>query len=405
MSTGLFRLTRIWSLVVLAAVLVMVAVACGGDDPTPTPKPAPKATPTAAAPAATPTPVPPGVTPDPTATPTPVPPAPAEEVDFSGSTVRITVGYAPGGGFDTFARIFGLHLSDHLKGNPDVFVTNRPGANTLVAAKSVINKDYREGTVDIVLVIGSLVQNALLNPGGEFDVKDLVYLGFPDYTVSDQTWCARSSVLSDLDEFLTSGKKYTLSQIGQIDTYAVATKWATLQGFPWEPVFGYTGTSDMNAAFNRGEVEITPTCRDSEADLNPEWKDGYAVPLFYTVSKPQWIADAQAQGKFPWVKSYIDVAKEHFGATDEWVSGITNLLELSSGSRTFSMPKQTPDDVVAAVRKAFVDVVSSDAFVADMATRNYDVGLLAGDDYQAVVDKFASMPESTLNIVRDLFPS
>lgn len=389
------RRTRLLAFGAMLMAIALVAAACGGDDPTAAPTTAPEPTATNA----------PGQTPEPTARPTAVPTA--VPVDLGDQTIRITVGYAPGGGFDTFARIFAAHLGRSTGGH--VVVTNLPGANTLVAAKSVTDKDYKEGFVDIVLVIGSLIQDAILNPGGEFEVSDLVYLGLPDFTVSDQTWCVRTSVLDNpedaLNEFFNSGKKYTLAQIGQIDTYAVATKWGTLQDFPWEPVFGYTGTSDMNAAFNRGEVEITPTCRDSEITLNPEWATGYSVPLFYTVGKPQWIADGQAEGKWPWVTAYTEIAQEYKDTPDEWVTGVNALLELSGGTRTFAMPKQTPDDVVAAVRAAFSDLVGSDAFVADMNSRNYDVGLLAGDDYQAVVDNFASLPESTLGIVRQLFPA
>lgn len=399
----LFTNLRLGGIVAMLTIGALAAVlAACGSDPTPTPR----ATATPVPPAATATPVPPGVTPPaPTATPLPAPTATPTPVDFAGKTVRITVGYSPGGGFDTFARIFAVHLKDALPGKPSVVVSNMPGANTLVAAKSVIDKKYNEKTVDIVLVIASLIQSAILTGVDGFEPTDVTYLGVPDFSPSDQTWCVRSSVATSLDEFLTSGKTYTLGQIGQIDTYATTSKWAVQVGFPLEQVFGYSGTSDMNAAFNREEVDVTATCRESEVRLNPEWADGFATPLFYTKLESPWIKKGKAEGKWPWVDSYMNVAKDRLGATQTQIDGISALLDISSASRVFAMPTQTPDPIIQALRTAFAEVVGSDAFVADMESRGYDVGLKTGEEYQAIVEGLSKLPKETLDVIKGLFPA
>ena len=427
MRTAFITAKRAVGLFALAAVLAMLVVACGGEEaPTPTPQPdtsaqpaAPTATPTAAMMAeeptptaeammedeATPTPEAMTETADPTPTPRPTPtPIPVEEqVDFGGKTVQITVGYAPGGGFDTFARIFAHHLSDELAGNPNVFVSNKPGANTLVAVRSVIDKDYRDNQVDIVVVISTLIQQSILGGVSEFDAaNDLVYLGAPDYTPSDQTWCIRSDIAANLDEYFAGN--YTLGQIGRVDTYATSSEWAVQVGFPFERVFGYTGTSDMDAAFNRREIEITPTCRDSQVAQNPEWAEGYATPLFYTIMEPEWIKAGKAEGKYEWVKSIREIAEER-GADPAYLNAFDALMAAAASSRIYAMPSQTPSNIVNEMRAAFERVVSSDDFVADMKSRRYDVGLRTGDQYQAQVESFAGLPEETLDIIRGLFPS
>ncbi len=426
MRTAFTSAKRALGLLALASVLAMLAVACGGEDPEPTPTSAPQqaaptATPTPEAmmeEAATPTPeamMEEAATPTPeammeeaaTATPTPRPtptPIPVEEqVDFSGKTVQITVGYAPGGGFDTFARIFAHHLADELRGNPNVFVSNKPGANTLVAVRSVIDKDYRDNQVDIVVVISTLIQQSILGGVSEFDAaNDLVYLGAPDYTPSDQTWCIRSDLAMNLDEYLAGN--YSLGQIGRVDTYATSSEWAVQVGFPFERVFGYTGTSDMDAAFNRREIDVTPTCRDSQVAQNPEWAEGYATPLFYTIMEPEWIKAGKAEGKYEWVKSIKEIAQERLGAGDDYLNAFDALMAAAASSRIYAMPAQTPSNIVNEMRAAFERVVSSDDFVADMKSRRYDVGLRTGDQYQAQVESFAGLPDETLDIIRGLFP-
>lgn len=418
MNAALTSAKRALSLFALASAMAAAAVACGGDDPTATPRPT--ATPMPAAqpspePTAmmesTATPTPRATTggPAPTATPRPTstPLPPDEQVDFSGKTVQITVGYAPGGGFDTFSRIFAAHLSNALPGNPNVFVSNKPGANTLVAVRSVTGKDYRDNQVDIVVVISTLIQQSILGGVSEFDAaNDLYYLGAPDFTPSDQTWCIRTDLLDDpnnaLEEYFAD--EFTLGQIGRVDTYATSTEWAVQVGFPFIRVWDHTGTSDLDAAFNQRDIEITPTCRDSQVALNPEWAQGYATPLFYTRVEPEWVKAGKAQGKWQWVDSIRNIAEQRLDASQTYLDALDALLDAASANRIFAMPTQTPEPIVNAMRAAFEQVVQSDAFVADMRSRNYDVGLRSGDQYQAQVEDFAGLPEETLAIIRGLFP-
>lgn len=392
------------TLTVLAVVALSLLAACGSD-PTATPVPPPVATNTPVPPTATPTALPPGVTPPaPTPTPRPAATPTPKPIDFAGKTVRITVGYSPGGGFDTFARIFAVHLKNALPGKPNVIVGNMPGANTLVAAKSVINRDYNEKSIDIVLIIATLIQQAILTGVEGFNPTDVTYLGTPDFAPSDQTFCVRSSVADSLDKFMNAGRTFTIGQIGQIDTYATTTKWAVNQGFPIEQVFGYSGTSDMNAAFNRGEIEVTATCRESEARLNPEWAAGYATPLWYTHRESPWIIKGKAEGKWAWVDSFMNIAKERLGSSDTQVAAIDALLDISASTRVFAMPSQTPPEIIAAVRTTFAEVIRSDAFVADMDSRGYDVGLKTGEEYQVLVEGLTKLPPETLDVIRGLFP-
>ena len=386
----------------LAIVMAIVLAACGSD-PTPTPtRPAATATPVPTA-----TPLPPGVTPPrPTSTPRPAPPTPTPPpsvVDFGGKTVRITVGFSPGGGFDTFARIFAVHLKEALPGKPNVIVANLPGANTLVAAKSAVDRPLSDSTVDVVLVISSLITGAVLGTVEGFEPTDLTYLGAPDFSPSDNTWCVRTSVVDSLDGFFAANRNFTLAQIGPTDGYGLNSAWAVDRGLPFTLVYGYGGTSEMNAAFNRREVEITPTCRDSEVQLNPDWGTGFATPLFYQTAEPKWVTDGKAAGKWSWVTSIAEVAQERFGATDEEVAAIKTLNAIDEATRVFGVPTNTAADVVDAMRAAFAEIVASNAFVADMEARIYTVGLLTGDELQTNVEKLNDLTPAGLEIVKGLF--
>ena len=55
--------------------------------------------------------------------------APAGAEDFyKGRNLRMLVGFSPGGGYDTYTRYIGRHISQYIPGNPTPVVQNMPGA-------------------------------------------------------------------------------------------------------------------------------------------------------------------------------------------------------------------------------------------------------------------------------------
>src|SRR6266699_333627 len=96
---------------------------------------------------------------------------------YSGKTVTIIVGYAPGGGFDTTARRAAKYMGKHLPGNPNVIVDNMPGAGSLTAANHIYNVAKPDG-----LTIGVFNETPVLNQvanveGVAFDAKQMGWLG------------------------------------------------------------------------------------------------------------------------------------------------------------------------------------------------------------------------------------
>ena len=61
----------------------------------------------------------------------------AQTAFYEGKTIRIIVGYSPGGGYDSLARILSRHLGKHIPGYPTIIVENMTGAGSLLAANYI----------------------------------------------------------------------------------------------------------------------------------------------------------------------------------------------------------------------------------------------------------------------------
>ena len=73
-------------------------------------------------------------------------PASAQEF-YAGKTVTIVVGSAPGGSYDLYARLIAQHIGKYIPGNPNVIVSNMPGAASNTSLAHLYNVAPRDGTV------------------------------------------------------------------------------------------------------------------------------------------------------------------------------------------------------------------------------------------------------------------
>lgn len=76
---------------------------------------------------------------------------------YNNKTLRIVVGFSPGGGMDIYARAIGRHLGKNIPGKPTVIVDNMPGAGSLIAANYLYNQAKPDG-----LTIGSWIGGLVL---------------------------------------------------------------------------------------------------------------------------------------------------------------------------------------------------------------------------------------------------
>src|SRR5260370_8371964 len=92
----------------------------------------------------------------------------AETADafYAGKTIRLLVGFGPGGGYDLYARTLGRFLGRHLAGEPAIVVQNMPGAGSLKVVNYLFNAAPRYGPVLATFARGIAFDPILGHPQG-----------------------------------------------------------------------------------------------------------------------------------------------------------------------------------------------------------------------------------------------
>ncbi len=293
------RTTRLSVVGALLASVAIAAVACGGEPtPTPTAAPIPTATPTAApaSPTATPTPLPPGATPPPppTSTPSPVPAPTATPIPdfdaveyFGRKRIVINVGFSPGGGYDTFGRLMGKFLPNHLPGNPTFVVRNIPGAGGERVMRETLSDSPPDGLA-VAVAHPRFFKRELVGTDVEhLDIQTVKIVGTASAVNQTSAMYSFKDYATSWADVLAKPEPATVGATAPGDTGGVGAAFIQMVGGPINNVYGYGGTSEIAAAFDRREIDISSRGAQATArSLFPEWIETQAiVPLF------RWGAD------------------------------------------------------------------------------------------------------------------
>jgi hypothetical protein len=116
---------------------------------------------------------------------------------YAGKTLRILVGFGPGGGYDLYARTLGRYLGKYIPGEPAVVVQSMPGAGSLKVVNWLYNAAPRDGTVLATFARGIVFEPLLGHTEGtQFDAARFNWIGSISNEVSVCALNAASGIAS-----------------------------------------------------------------------------------------------------------------------------------------------------------------------------------------------------------------
>ena len=310
-------------------------------------------------------------------------PAGAAETPFyAGKTVRIQVGFGPGGGYDLYARTLARYLGRHIPGTPAVLVQNMAGAGSLKAVNYLYNAAPRDGTVIATFARGIVFEPLIGHPdAANFDAPQFGWLG----SVSNEVGVCAIAAARGVATWEDMKAKPTLigaSGAGaDSDVFPIMLR--NLFHLPMRIVSGYPDGATMNLAIERGEID--GRCGWSWNSIVSAQRDRLiALPLRITLQ----IA-LQKHEDLPDVPLITDLVTDPAS-----LAAVKLIVARQSFARPFAAPPRLPPERLETLRRAFDDTVRDPDFLDEMRALKLDVRPIGGAEVQRLIGEiYASSPQ------------
>jgi tripartite-type tricarboxylate transporter receptor subunit TctC len=307
---------------------------------------------------------------------------------YRGKTIRLIVGYAPGGGYDTYARIIAPLLSKYIPGNPTVVVENMAGAGSQVAFSQTYNSLPKDGTV-ITSGDGAFALTQLLTPSTvDFDTGKWNYVGAPTAStyVLYQTKAAseKNGVTKFEDSQGPNGKQLVLGATSTGLDYDSEMLMKDVLGANIKIVGGYPGSTNIKLAMDQGELDGYTNSWDSVKATNlADVQNGNWMVLMSFTPADKVIPDLK-------VPSWQTFAK-----TDEDHQLLKYGMELPSQfARPYVVAPEVPADRVAALQAAWEKVMQDPDMATNATKAQLSLDWVNGPTLSKTVKDFLAMPDS-----------
>jgi len=293
---------------------------------------------------------------------------------YEGKTVRIIVGFAPGGGYDRIARILAKHLPKHIPGKPTILVENMEGASSIIAANHIYNLTKPDGLNIGTFNRGLPFAQLLKTEGVRYDVTKFSWIG------SAAVEATILSIRSDLPYKTVDDLKMVKEPIplagmgpGTSDTqFAILLKeFAKLN----LKLIIYPSSADGMLAIERKEVDGRA---GSYSSLKPFIERGLVRPMIRgRVSEP----------------GIENLPVNEDLTTDPKGKTIMAMLASTDGiGRPYVVPPGTPADIMNILRDAFAKVAKDPELKEEAKKNRMEVSYTSGDECLKVLNNLLNQP-------------
>ena len=302
---------------------------------------------------------------------------------YKGRTITLVIPSSVGGGYDLYGRLVARHIGRFIPGTPAITPSNMAGAAGVVAAQYVYSVGAKDGTV-----LGELYPNAIMEPllGDAAKVKyDSLKFNFIG-SANSETFICYVSGKAPITRFADALEREVVlgaSGVGGPSTDFPAM-YNNLMGTKFKVVNGYPGITEIGLAIEKGEVH--GTCGSSWSVMttgHPDWLPSGTMRLL-----------AQEN-----LKLHPDIAKlgvpltPDFAKTPEAKQILDFVFSQSTFGRPFVMAPEVPAERVAAIRKAFTDMLKDRDFLADAEKMKMEItDPMSGEELATTVARLLASP-------------
>lgn len=313
---------------------------------------------------------------------------------YKGKDISLFVGSAPGGGYDTTARLLARHYSKHIPGNPNIIIRNMPGAGSLAMTNHVANIAPKDGTAlgapQNTVPLERLLH--ILSPEGKnanFDAQKLNWLG----TTSQEVFLLLAWHATPVDKFedLMTTEMIVGSSGHNTDHSITARLLNNVFGTKLKVVTGYGSSNEILLAMERGEVQ--GNSGRAYSSLLSTWPDAVRDKKVKILLQ----MGMQPHPDLPDVPSATKIAK-----TEADRAVLELVFSKYRMSRPYFVPAGVPKERIDALRRAFDATMKDPEFLKDAQKQQIEVDPVTGEEVQALLDRLFQTPEVLVAKAREM---
>lgn len=275
---------------------------------------------------------------------------------FRGQVVRLVVGYGPGGGYDTLARLLAPWIERRT--GATVVVENEPGGGGLVALSQVYRSTPDGLTLMLVNGPGAALAQLVELEGARYDLGQVPWLARVSTEPSVVMLSGRSP-LKSLAELRSAAEPVKWSGGGKADAIAdTAACLSEALGLEARIIIGYKGSKEAALAAMRGEVDGIVT---SDRSALKYASGGQLVPIA--------VLDRERSPLFPDLPTLFEAAE----LSDGQAWWIDFRARMARTGRALLTAPGTPTDRVAYLAGILGGILADPAFVEEASAKGFGI--------------------------------
>lgn len=274
---------------------------------------------------------------------------------YRGQTVKLLVGYGPGGGFDTLARLIAPWLARQT--GATVVVVNQPGGGGVVAMNQLFAAEPDGLTLMLVNGQTAVLSQLLEMEGARYDLQKAAWLGGAA-TEANVLMLSEKSGLRTVADLKNSATPVKWAAGGKTDIMAdTAACLSEALALNSRIIIGYKGSKEASLAAMRGETDGIITSESSAAKYSQEGLRAVAV------------LDRSRSPHFPELPTIFELA----AIADDAAWWLDFRARLTMVGRALLAPPGTPPARIDYLAGVFKEILTDPAFKAEAAARELEI--------------------------------
>ncbi len=304
---------------------------------------------------------------------------------LKGETVRIYVGYSPGGGYDAYARMLAPHFEKRT--GATVVVENRPGGQGLTALNQLVRVKPDGLTMMMLNGEGAVMSQLIKQAGVAYDMGTVSMLGRA--LIEQHVLIVGPNMPDDVKGLMGLKRKIKFSATGRTDNlgdYAAVTCEALK--LDCQIITGYKGSKEAGLAVMNGEVDALAISEGSGV----EYAQGGRAKLIATIGH-------QRSELAPNVGLLHEIVQ--LGPDQKW--WLDFRLGIKAVGRSIVAPPGVPADRLQHLQRVWREIMTDPAVMAEGARTQRPLKYEEpGKSQQIVRDLLQTLPANKLNDVNEV---